>query len=242
VVSTLDAGERAKQERRRQILSAAKAVFAEAGYHGASIHAIIERAQIARGTFYLYFESKAAVFDSILDQAMADLRARLHRIEVDAPGAPPPQVQLRDQVVATLEYVVNDRPLATLLLSAGHTPDVDASERVDMFFTEVRDLLRRALETGMDLGLVRRCPSELVAAALLGMIRGVIELMVRRTDAARLLRVAGAVNDGMMDGMMDGTMDGTKGGMPDAASATVHSMVNDAVSELLQVALRGVLA
>jgi AcrR family transcriptional regulator len=222
VVSTLDAGERAKQERRRQILSAAKAVFAEAGYHGASIHAIIERAQIARGTFYLYFESKAAVFDSILDQAMADLRARLHRIEVDAPGAPPPQVQLREQVVATLEYVVNDRPLATLLLSAGHTPDVDASERVDMFFTEVRDLLRRALETGMDLGLVRRCPSELVAAALLGMIRGVIELMVRQADAARPVRVAGAVNA--------------------AVPETVNATVNDAVSEMLQVALRGVLA
>jgi AcrR family transcriptional regulator len=222
MVSTLDTGERAKQERRRQILSAAKAVFAEAGYHGASIHAIIERAQIARGTFYLYFESKAAVFDSILDQAMADLRARLHRIEVDAPGAPPPQVQLREQVVATLEYVVNDRPLATLLLSAGHTPDVDASERVDMFFTEVRDLLRRALETGMDLGLVRRCPSELVAAALLGMIRGVIELMVRQADAARPVRVAGAVNA--------------------AVPETVNATVNDAVSEMLQVALRGVLA
>lgn len=225
MVSTLDAGERAKQERRRQILSAAKAVFAEAGYHGASIHAIIERAQIARGTFYLYFESKAAVFDSILDQAMADLRARLHRIEVDAPGAPPPQVQLRDQVVATLEYVVNDRPLATLLLSAGHTPDVDASERVDMFFTEVRDLLRRALETGMDLGLVRRCPSELVAAALLGMIRGVIELMVRQAEAARPVRAAGAVN-----------------AVSDAVPETVNATVNDAVSEMLQVALRGVLA
>jgi AcrR family transcriptional regulator len=203
VVSPVDAGERAKQERRRQILSAAKQVFADAGYHGASIHAIIERAQIARGTFYLYFESKAAVFDSILDQAMAELRARLHRIEVDAPGAPPPQVQLRAQVVATLEYIVDDRPLATLLLSAGHTPDVDASERLEMFFTEVRDLVRRALEIGMEIGLVRRCQPELIAAALLGMIRGVIELLVRRTDAAP---------------------------------------IDDVVNELLQVALRGVLA
>jgi AcrR family transcriptional regulator len=203
VVSTLDAGDRAKQERRRQILSAAKAVFAEAGYHGASINAIIERAQIARGTFYLYFESKAAVFDSILDQAMADLRARLHRIEVGDPAAPPPQVQLRDQVVATLEYIVNDRPLATLLLSAGHTPDVDASERLDLFFTEVRDLVKRALETGMEIGLVRKCQPELVAAAMLGMIRGVIELLVRRTDAAP---------------------------------------IDEVVSEMLLVALRGVLA
>jgi len=203
VVSTLDAGDRAKQERRRQILSAAKAVFAEAGYHGASIHAIIERAQIARGTFYLYFESKAAVFDSILDQAMADLRGRLHRIEVDVPGAPPPQAQLRDQVVATLEYIVHDRPLATLLLSAGHTPDVDASERLEMFFSEVRDLLRRALETGMEIGLVRKCHSELVAAAMLGMTRGVIDLIVRHANPPP---------------------------------------IDEVVSEMLMVALRGVLA
>ena len=182
MVSPADPADRAKQERRRQILSAAKAVFSEAGYHGASIHAIIERAQIARGTFYLYFESKAAVFDSILDQAMAELRARMHRIEVGDPAAPPPQVQLRAQVVATLEYIVNDRPLATLLLSAGHTPDVDASERLDVFFAEVRGLLRRALETGMEIGLVRPCRAELVAAAMLGMTRGVIELLVRQAD------------------------------------------------------------
>lgn len=218
MVSTLDAGERAKQERRRQILSAAKAVFAEAGYHGASIHAIIERAQIARGTFYLYFESKAAVFDSILDQAMADLRGRLHRIEVDDPSAAPPQAQLRAQVIATLEYVVNDRALATLLLSAGHTPDVDASERLDLFFAEVRGLLCRALETGMEIGLVRKCDPELVSAAMLGMTRGVIELLVRQSDSA-----PSAPNT-------------------PTVAARHERRIDDVVSEMLLVALRGVLA
>lgn len=174
-----DAPDRAKQERRRQIMNAAKNVFAEAGYHGASIHAIIERAQIARGTFYLYFESKAAVFDSILDQAMADLRARIHRIEVDDRDAPPPQVQLRDQVMSTLEYIVRDRALATLLLSAGHTPDAEAAERLDQFFAEVRDLLRRAMESGMEIGLLRKVDPDIAAAAMLGMIRGVIEQLIR---------------------------------------------------------------
>lgn len=182
-IDTLDPADRAKLERRRQILAAAKSVFAEAGYHGASIHAIIERAQIARGTFYLYFTSKAAVFDSILDQAMGELRGKLRRINVDDPAAPPPQVQLREQVVATLEYVVSDRPLAVLLLSAGHTPDAEATERLDQFFAEVRDLIARALETGMEIGLVRTCRAPLVAAALLGMIRGVIEQMIHQTDA-----------------------------------------------------------
>ena len=67
----------ARAERRAQILAAAKEVFAEAGYHEASINAIIERAGIARGTFYLYFTSKAAVFDALLDEAMGALRKRI---------------------------------------------------------------------------------------------------------------------------------------------------------------------
>lgn len=179
MATTVDAGERAKQERRRQIMNAAKHVFAEAGYHGASIHAIIERAQIARGTFYLYFESKATVFDAILDQAMTELRGRIRRIEVDDKSAPPPQVQLREQVVATLDFIVRDRPLATLLLSAGHTPDAEAAERLDQFFGEVRDLLVRAMESGMELGLLRKVDKHLAAAAMLGMIRGVIEQLIR---------------------------------------------------------------
>ena len=177
-----------KKERRRQILDAAKHVFAEAGYHGASIHAIIERADIARGTFYLYFESKSAVFSSILDQAMADLRRHMHRIEVDNPKIPP-QLELRAQVIDALEYVVQDRPLAMLLLSAGHTPDAEAAERLDQFFAEIRDLLRRAFESGQEIKLLRKVQPELLAAAMLGMIRGVVELIITQPDAPKIEQV-----------------------------------------------------
>ena len=178
-----------KQERRQQIMDAAKQVFADAGYHGASINSIIERAQIARGTFYLYFESKAAVFDSILDQALADLRSRIHRIEVVDPSAPAPQAQLREQVVSTLEFVVGDRPLALLLLSAGHTPDAEAAERLDQFFAEVRDLLRRAFESGQEIKLLRKGQPELLAAAMLGMIRGVVEHVITQAETPKIEQV-----------------------------------------------------
>ncbi len=170
--------DRGKLERRRQILAAAKQVFADAGYHGASINAIIEKAQIARGTFYLYFESKAAVFDSILDEAMAELRGRIHRIEVADPSAPPPQVQLREQIVATLGYIISDRALAELLLSSSSAPEAEATERLEQFYAEVRRLIGRALEQGAAIGLVRKCQPELAAGALLGMVRGVIEVMM----------------------------------------------------------------
>ena len=192
-MAILDTTERQKLERRRQIVAAAKSVFAEAGYHGASINAIIERAQIARGTFYLYFESKAAVFDSILDEAMRELRGRLHRIDVETPGAPAPQVQLREQVTGTLDYIIRDRALATLLLSAGHTPDAVAAERLAQFFGEVRDLLERAMESGMEIGLLRTVHPQLAAAAMLGMFRGVVEQLVTQAEVPPLETVVAEV-------------------------------------------------
>jgi AcrR family transcriptional regulator len=172
----------ARAERRQQILRAAKEVFAEAGYHEASINAIIERARIARGTFYLYFTSKAAVFDALLDQAMGDLRARIKRIDIEDPAAPPPQVQLRQGLVRVLDYILGDRQLATILLAGEKAPEAEASARAKAFFAEVRDVIRRALTHGIDMGLVRRCNVEVAAAALLGTVRGMIEHLLA-TDA-----------------------------------------------------------
>lgn len=168
----------ARAERRQQILDAAKEVFAEAGYHEASINAIIERARIARGTFYLYFQSKAAVFDALLDQAMSDLRARITRIDIENPAAPPPQVQLRDGLVRVLEYILGDRRLAMILLSGARAPEAEAATRLGAFFGEVHAVIRTALEHGIDMKLVRRCNVEVTAWALLGTVRGVIEHVV----------------------------------------------------------------
>ena len=51
---------------RRRLLDAAEQVFAELGYHEASIVKITEAAGVAQGTFYLYFDSKQAIFDELV--------------------------------------------------------------------------------------------------------------------------------------------------------------------------------
>ena len=51
---------------RRRILDAAEQVFGELGYHDASIVKLTEAAGVAQGTFYLYFDSKKAVFDELV--------------------------------------------------------------------------------------------------------------------------------------------------------------------------------
>ena len=53
-------------ETRRRLLEAAEHVFGELGYYDASIVKITEAAGVGQGTFYLYFDSKKAVFDELV--------------------------------------------------------------------------------------------------------------------------------------------------------------------------------
>jgi AcrR family transcriptional regulator len=51
---------------RRRLLDAAEQVFGELGYHEASVVKITESTGVAAGTFYLYFDSKKAIFDELV--------------------------------------------------------------------------------------------------------------------------------------------------------------------------------
>jgi AcrR family transcriptional regulator len=51
---------------RRRLLDAAEQVFGAHGYHDASVVKLAEAAGVAGGTFYLYFDSKKAVFDELV--------------------------------------------------------------------------------------------------------------------------------------------------------------------------------
>jgi len=54
------------EKTRTRILEAAEQVFADHGFHDASIVKITEAAGIGQGTFYLYFASKKDVFDEVV--------------------------------------------------------------------------------------------------------------------------------------------------------------------------------
>lgn len=60
---------------RRRLLTAAEHEFGAKGYHGASVSSITQRADIAQGTFYLYFRSKAEMFRILVRDIGHQLRA-----------------------------------------------------------------------------------------------------------------------------------------------------------------------
>lgn len=61
---------------RRRLLNAAEQEFGAKGYHGASVSSITQRADIAQGTFYLYFHSKEEMFVTLVRDIGHQLRAQ----------------------------------------------------------------------------------------------------------------------------------------------------------------------
>ena len=59
-----------RQARRRRIQEAARTVFAERGYAGASIELIARAAQLSVGAIYLYFRSKEDLYVSLIEDAL----------------------------------------------------------------------------------------------------------------------------------------------------------------------------
>ncbi|MCJ8142993.1 TetR/AcrR family transcriptional regulator [Ancylobacter sp. A5.8] len=57
-------------QRRRAILDAALEVFAESGFAAARMQDVATRAGVAKGTLYLYFEDKAALFEGLVHEAL----------------------------------------------------------------------------------------------------------------------------------------------------------------------------
>jgi AcrR family transcriptional regulator len=65
---------------RRRLLEAAESIFAELGYHSASIVKITEAAGVGQGTFYLYFSGKREIFDELV----LDLNHRVRQAMTEA--------------------------------------------------------------------------------------------------------------------------------------------------------------
>ncbi len=63
--------EREKQMRRDLILQASEAVFFEKGLRGATLDDIAEKAEVSKGTIYLYFSSKEDLYYSLMTNGLS---------------------------------------------------------------------------------------------------------------------------------------------------------------------------
>lgn len=190
---------REKEQRRAQILAVATQVFAEKGYHDARIDDIVVRAGIARGTFYLYFSDKRAIFEELINSFLLRLNDAIERIEL-ADDAPRHMNELTANLRRVFALFAANPEMARILLSTTVGHDAEFDRRLQGFYDEITALLARALEQGEAAGLVRPGDARLRAFCITGIVRECLSQVI--------LRRADATPDALVEALLDLVADG----------------------------------
>lgn len=145
---------------RRRILESAERVFADLGYHAASIVKITEAAGVAQGTFYIYFESKQAVFEEVL----LDLNHRVRQAMAEgARGATTREAAERGGFLGFFRFTAEHPALYRVIRQAEFVAPSLLEQHYATIAAGYVDGLRQAMASGE----IARADPEVVAWALM---------------------------------------------------------------------------
>ena len=159
-----------KSERRQQILSVARDVFARRGYHQTTIDDIALQAGVARGTFYLYFEDKRAIFSDLIDRFASQLSMAIVRIVTDEPERPVAD-QVRENIRAIIGTCLMERSMTKILFTDAVGIDPAFDRKLFTFYDMVVQLLAESLKDGQALGIVDEGEPRVLAYLTIGALK-----------------------------------------------------------------------
>jgi AcrR family transcriptional regulator len=175
--------ERAKAANREAILAAARRVFAQLGYQGATVRDIIRGTELASGTFYNYFRSKEEVFEALADDGARRFKPLLRAA--------------RERAVSFEEYLYSAiSAYFRFLIEENRLEGRPVEERRPHLRTDTPQMMavyeevRAGIEDAIARGMAPRLDADYLAHACIGIAQEVGEAMLRRTppqveDAAR---------------------------------------------------------
>jgi len=159
-----------KNERRQQILSVAREAFAKRGYHQTTIDDIVAQAGVARGTFYLYFEDKRAVFSNLVDRFAGQLSMAIVRIVTDD-AARSVVEQVRENIRAIIATCLSERSMTKILFTDAVGVDPAFDRKLQTFYDTVVQLLTDSLKDGQALGIVADGEPRVLAYLTIGALK-----------------------------------------------------------------------
>ena len=149
------------RETREKLLAAAEAEFGERGFHDAAISRITQRAGVALGTFYVYFDSKEEIFRALVTHMSALTRQWISERVAESPDRLSAE---RRGIEAFFEFVHQHGNLYKIVAEAQFVAE-DAYREHYRSFAEA---YRHNLERAGDKGEIRAGDYEVWAWVLIG--------------------------------------------------------------------------
>jgi len=173
---------REKQIRHQQILGAAYEVFNQVGFFAATMDQIAERAELAKGTIYIYFKSKEEVYFSLLLNGQDILINML----TDLQKRKPPPDRLLEETAKTLFRFYKEHTSYFRIFMVMQHEDMQAklspelSQQLNEQATTILNLLTTQVQKAIDNGSLSSVNPWHVANILWGSFTGITQLAITR--------------------------------------------------------------
>jgi AcrR family transcriptional regulator len=153
---------------RQQILSTAKNLFIQQGYHGLSMREIAEALGVSKAALYYHFRDKEELLLAILDAYLDEMEAALMFIQREQVGA---RRQIRALVELILQQPADQRAVIRLSSQEMAQLSLPARQSFDQaYHRKFLDRIRSILSDGIQSGELRPVHPTVAAWALLGMM------------------------------------------------------------------------
>jgi len=170
------------QVTRAHLVDVATRLFAERGYDGTSIEAVLAEAGVSRGSLYHHFPGKDALFWAVLEGVAARVGQQLADATRDAPD---PVAALRAECLAWIRLADDQVVRQTVLIDAPAVLGWERWRELD----EQGSLrpIRAALEYAAEAGRIERRHVDAFAHIVLATINEVALMIARADDPAAAL-------------------------------------------------------
>jgi AcrR family transcriptional regulator len=166
-----------RKVRRRQIMGAAKKIFAEKGFSGATMEDIAREAELGIGTLYLYFSSKDELYAAINVELQKYMQRKVQELADNRELSPPEKVTALSKVLYKIYEYDPSMMRNVLHLQASDTLKnltQDTIESINGILAQTLAPVSKIITDGMRQGFFKKMPPVAVVDVLWAMFSGLV--------------------------------------------------------------------
>ena len=157
---------------KEDMLNAELKAFSKKGYASAHVSDIIKQAGVARGTFYLYFESKRDAFEKVLAHILSKVEGIAPKGEINN-YFPSPEA-LYDRICSTFNKFFSvfkqNSTFARIVFTEATGLDKGFDKQLENHYNIHRKNIRQYLEGVRNSGMARDFDIDITVEAIIGMV------------------------------------------------------------------------
>lgn len=149
-----------KDKKRALIAAAAEELFSEFGYKSVSMDQIAQRANVAKGTLYLYFKDKDALLENLIQNLLTEIELRKNEILAKKISL---VEQIHQLIYELLMVRKHQKLLYKLVQEAKDMRTPSACRMIQMYDNKITSYLKKQLDDAVEKGQIKATNTEVLA-------------------------------------------------------------------------------